>query len=52
MPVRIVASRSDVVTGWDPTYRISIRVVCARAYHALFMRNMLVMQEDLPDAGA
>jgi ATP-dependent phosphoenolpyruvate carboxykinase len=28
--------------GWDAEHRIAIRVVTSRAYHALFMRNMLV----------
>jgi len=32
----------DGFAGWDPNYRQKIRVVCARAYHALFMHNMLV----------
>merc|ERR1712000_362907 len=32
----------DGFAGWDERYRISVRVVCARAYHALFMRNMLI----------
>lgn len=32
----------DAYAGWDPKYRIKVRVVCARAYHALFMRNMLI----------
>ncbi|KAF9577725.1 Protein kinase C-like 1, partial [Lunasporangiospora selenospora] len=32
----------DGYAGWDPKYRIKIRVVCARAYHCLFMRNMLI----------
>lgn len=32
----------DGYAGWDPKYRIKVRVVCARAYHALFMRNMLI----------
>jgi ATP-dependent phosphoenolpyruvate carboxykinase len=27
---------------WDPKYRIKVRVICARAYHALFMHNMLI----------
>ena len=27
----------DGFAGWDPRYRIKVRVVCARAYHALFM---------------
>jgi phosphoenolpyruvate carboxykinase (ATP) len=32
----------DGYAGWDPAYRIKIRVVSARPYHALFMRNMLI----------
>merc|ERR1712000_634271 len=32
----------DGFAGWDERYRIKVRVVCARAYHALFMRNMLI----------
>jgi phosphoenolpyruvate carboxykinase (ATP) len=32
----------DGYAGWDPKYRIKVRIVCARAYHALFMRNMLI----------
>ncbi|RHZ87752.1 hypothetical protein Glove_30g61 [Diversispora epigaea] len=32
----------DGFAGWDPKYRIKVRVVSARAYHALFMRNMLI----------
>lgn len=32
----------DGYAGWDERCRISVRVVCARAYHALFMRNMLI----------
>ncbi len=32
----------DGFAGWDPALRLKIRVVCARAYHALFMRNMLI----------
>jgi phosphoenolpyruvate carboxykinase (ATP) len=32
----------DGYAGWDPAYRIKVRVICARAYHALFMRNMLI----------
>ena len=27
----------DGFAGWDPKYRIKVRIVCARAYHALFM---------------
>ncbi|KAJ3215655.1 Protein kinase C-like 1 [Clydaea vesicula] len=36
----------DGYAGWDPKYRIKVRVVCARAYHALFMRNMLIRPSD------
>jgi phosphoenolpyruvate carboxykinase (ATP) len=32
----------DGFAGWEPRYRQKIRVICARAYHALFMRNMLI----------
>jgi phosphoenolpyruvate carboxykinase (ATP) len=32
----------DGFAGWDPRYRQKIRVICARAYHALFMHNMLI----------
>jgi len=33
----------DAFAGWDPNYRLSVRIVCTRAYHALFMQNMLIM---------
>ena len=32
----------DAFAGWDPRYRLKIRVICARPYHALFMHNMLI----------
>ena len=32
----------DGFAGWDPKHRIKVRIVCMRAYHALFMRNMLI----------
>ncbi|KAB7627661.1 phosphoenolpyruvate carboxykinase (ATP) [Alkalilimnicola sp. S0819] len=32
----------DGYAGWDSRYRVKIRVICERAYHALFMRNMLI----------
>jgi len=28
--------------GWDPEYRLPVRVITTRPYHALFMQNMLV----------
>lgn len=38
----------DGFAGWDPDYRIKVRVVACRAYHALFMRNML-MRPQCPE---
>jgi len=32
----------DAFAGWDPKYRIKVRVVCERPYHALFMWTMLI----------
>src|SRR6201998_1187477 len=32
----------DGFAGWDPKYRIKVRVVCSRPYHALFMHTMLI----------
>lgn len=32
----------DGFAGWDPRYRIKVRVICSRPYHALFMHNMLI----------
>ncbi|HXY24146.1 MAG TPA: phosphoenolpyruvate carboxykinase (ATP) [Candidatus Acidoferrum sp.] len=32
----------DGFAGSDPKYRIKIRVICSRPYHALFMHNMLI----------
>ena len=32
----------DGYAGWDPEYRIKVRIICSRAYHALFMHNMLM----------
>lgn len=36
----------DAFAGWDPQSRLKIRVVCSRAYHALFMHNMLIRPTD------
>jgi phosphoenolpyruvate carboxykinase (ATP) len=43
----------DGFAGWDPEHQIKVRVVCTRAYHALFMRNMLIRptEEELADFG-
>jgi phosphoenolpyruvate carboxykinase (ATP) len=32
----------DGYAGWDRAARIKVRVICARAYHALFMHNLLI----------
>lgn len=43
----------DGFAGWDPKYRLKIRIVCERAYHALFMHNMLIRpsKEELEQFG-
>lgn len=43
----------DAFAGWDTDYRIKVRVIVTRAYHALFMQNMLIMPtaEELADFG-
>jgi len=43
----------DGFAGWDENHRIKVRVVCERAYHALFMHNMLIRPtaEELENYG-
>eukprot|EP00435_Cladocopium_sp_Y103_P006970 s4107_g2.t1 len=43
----------DGFAGWDPDYRYKIRVITSRAYHALFMHNMLIRptEEELLNFG-
>ena len=43
----------DGFAGWDKDHRIKVRVICARAYHALFMNNMLIRptEEELRTFG-
>lgn len=43
----------DAFAGWDKKYQIKVRIICTRAYHALFMQNMLIMpsQEELKNFG-
>jgi phosphoenolpyruvate carboxykinase (ATP) len=36
----------DAFAGWDPKYRLKVRVICSRPYHALFMHNMLIRPTD------
>jgi len=43
----------DAYAGWDPRYRIKVRVICSVPYHALFMHTMLIRPtcEELEDFG-
>ncbi len=43
----------DGFAGWDPNYRIKVRVICSRPYHALFMHTMLIRptHDELADFG-
>ena len=43
----------DGFAGWDPKYRIKVRVICSRPYHALFMHTMLIRpkKEELDNFG-
>jgi phosphoenolpyruvate carboxykinase (ATP) len=44
----------DGFAGWDKKYRIKVRVICSRPYHALFMHTMLIRpsREELASFGA
>ncbi|KAH7332366.1 hypothetical protein KP509_20G084100 [Ceratopteris richardii] len=44
---------NDQFLNWDPEYRIKVRIISARAYHALFMYNMCIRPtpEELEDFG-
>lgn len=42
MLVRFQVFVNDQFLNWDPVNRIKVRIVSARAYHSLFMHNMLV----------
>jgi len=43
----------DGFAGWDPNYRLKVRIICSRPYHALFMHNMLIRpsEEELEHFG-
>lgn len=43
----------DGFAGWAPEYRLKVRVICTRPYHALFMQNMLIRptEEELKTFG-
>lgn len=36
----------DAYAGWDPKYRVGVRVYSTNPYHSLFMKNMLVGFRD------
>ncbi len=36
----------DGYAGWDPEHQIKVRIIATRAYHALFMHNMLIRPTD------
>lgn len=38
----------DGFAGWDPKYRIKVRVICARAYHALFVSLIINSSRAVP----
>jgi phosphoenolpyruvate carboxykinase (ATP) len=44
----------DGFAGWDSKYRIRVRVICSRPYHALFMHTMLIRptKDELENFGA
>lgn len=43
----------DGFAGWDPKYRVKVRVICSRPYHALFMHTMMIRptKEELASFG-
>ena len=43
----------DGFAGWDTEHRYKIRIITSRAYHALFMHNMLIRPsaEELANFG-
>ena len=43
----------DAFAGWEKDCRLKIRIICSRAYHALFMHNMLIRPtaQELEDFG-
>ncbi len=43
----------DGFAGWDPDYRLKVRIIAERPYHGLFMHNMLIRptKEELKSFG-
>ncbi|PWN05318.1 phosphoenolpyruvate carboxykinase (ATP) [Rhodohalobacter mucosus] len=44
---------TDGFAGWDPKYRLKVRIIAERPYHGLFMQNMLIRptEEELAEFG-
>ncbi len=36
----------DAYCGWDSRFQLKVRLYCTSAYHALFMRNMLIPSKE------
>lgn len=36
----------DGYAGWDPKFRIKVRIITCRGYHAHFMKNMLIVPTE------
>ncbi len=36
----------DGFAGWNKTHQMKVRIICSRAYHALFMFNMLIRPSE------
>ncbi|REL24267.1 phosphoenolpyruvate carboxykinase (ATP) [Rhodohalobacter sp. SW132] len=43
----------DGFAGWDPNYRLKVRIIAERPYHGLFMHNMMIRpsKEELENFG-
>lgn len=43
----------DGFAGWDPDYRLKVRIIAERPYHGLFMHNMMIRptKEELENFG-
>lgn len=43
----------DGFAGWDPNYRLKVRIIAERPYHGLFMHNMMIRptREELENFG-
>jgi phosphoenolpyruvate carboxykinase (ATP) len=43
----------DVFAGWEKKFRLKVRVICTRPYHALFVNNMFIIpsEQELKEFG-